>query len=534
VRAKFVLLVNFTYVPQEETTFNKMLCWLLVFLSVTQCTPQHPQYLIVNKALGSTDPLSWRQEVPQSCNQASFDDIISRFKTKGNERRRLGVSNQITLLDGTQNGNYLEFLDRLLSMSETNDLPVALGLDPFQFWSSRPDLWNWFDPNSPGYDPKNIENVEWASWSSVNATTIAWRDWGSQFRVPPHPNLSSPKVLAAYLKALDPVVEKVGVWYKSLPASKKYLLAWIKVTWEVCISQNFYYYQDGNRYRTQDPKSDPKIGISGAVQQGYNAVCTAGLACSGTITVAHLDAVLSNYFSVVASRMETGGIPRTKLVTHEGGNFGDLPYGLSLWNSPQAAVVPQAQPGWSFYRFAYNPSDAEGLDTALDAISGAAWGASEWYYMGGINGTAREQWLASFNNTISYRNCRLVDVFNWEALKKDEDGLWALGEMLNSSPSCLVDPVQNLKVEVSGDSAIFTWTDGVDIDHSFLDVSILPYTLPSGPLASPTVVNRLEVSKNSITVNLAKYKGALLWASVVSIGCSGAQMMVSEKIGWTM
>jgi hypothetical protein len=31
-------------------------------------------------------------------------------------------------------------------------------------WDERPDLWNWYDPTKPGYNPDNKRNVEWYDW----------------------------------------------------------------------------------------------------------------------------------------------------------------------------------------------------------------------------------------------------------------------------------------------------------------------------------------------------------------------------------
>lgn len=70
-------------------------------------------------------------------------------------------------------------------------------LDGINYWQARPDLWNWWDKSKPGYNPENKKNVEWTDWTPDSAVKIGWRNWGSQHRVLPMPNLMSP----AYLKA---------------------------------------------------------------------------------------------------------------------------------------------------------------------------------------------------------------------------------------------------------------------------------------------------------------------------------------------
>jgi hypothetical protein len=69
-----------------------------------------------------------------------------------------------------------------LNVSVQMNVPVALCLDGNVWLGPQPDLWNWFSPSTPGYDPQNVMNVEWTDWSPQNATAIAWRDWGFQIR----------------------------------------------------------------------------------------------------------------------------------------------------------------------------------------------------------------------------------------------------------------------------------------------------------------------------------------------------------------
>ena len=68
-----------------------------------------------------------------------------------------------------------------------------------------------------------------------------------------------------------------------------------------------------------------------------------------------------------------------------------------------------------------------------------------------------------------------------------------------------------------------------------LDVSPLSLTLPSGALASPTVVTHADVSGRSSTwfVLDVGYAGTTLYAAVVSRGCSG-QMMATDAVEFTL
>jgi len=499
----------------------------------------HPQYILLNKASFYNGAYAWNQDNPSTCNQASIDDILNTVGNLGTDKRRVGVSVQINAFD-TYTTESHEFLQNLFNLSITNDIPIGFAIDSFEFWDTRPDLWNWFNSSLPGYNPNNIQNVESTDWISTNETAlgISWRDWGSQFRVSPHPNLASPTVLAAYIDTIRPYVAQTAAFYKSLPENKQYLLAYVKISWEISIGTNFYFYPNGNQYINTNPTNDPKTGIVDSVQVGYNSICTLGLACDGNLTVNQLDTVVRNYLSTMGNVFLQEGLPRNKLLTHGGASFGKHLSNYSLLNSEQAAIIPEANPGWSFYSYAYNPPVAPGIDVALDSLNNSPWAATEWYYMGGNNGSTMEQWISAFNNTLSYRNPRLVDVFNWESMRNDKDGaVAALQTMLNNPPLCLVDTVDNFTViSIVNNTITLGWNIGPDTDNLYLDVSSVSYTLPSGELAAPTIVNHQTITNmNSFSFTLSSaYNGATLFAAIVSTGCTNQQMVISSILSWTI
>ncbi len=502
-----------------------------------------PQFLVVNKASFSADPLGWNQDVPESCSDASFQEILAALP-RGGDARRLGVGVQLMALDAGGPGVAAAFLAALLNKSVAYDVPVAFAVDAFQFWSARPDLWNWFNASAPGYSAGNVANVEWTGWSPANATMLAWRDWGSQFRVPPHPNLASPAVLAAYADAVRPAAAVVGGWYAALPPAKRYLLAGVKISWEATIGTNFYFYPGGNAYAGQDPKNDPTGGAPASVQQGYAAVCTArggagGGGCAGGVTVPDLDAVVRGYLGAMAGVFAGAGVPRTKMYTHVGASFGDAG-AHAVWVSAQSAVIPGAAPGYSFYSYAYDAGAAPGLAAALDAVGGGPWAASEWLYMGGNSGTPEEQWAAAINNTLSHRNARLLDVFNWEGVKATPAAVAALSAALSAPPACVVDAPQAVTAAPApggGGAVVLTWLPSIDSDADALDVSSVPDTLPSGALADPDVLAGADVTgRTSFTVAPPGpgWANATLWAVVRSRGCGGTQAMASDAVAFVV
>ena len=72
-------------------------------------------------------------------------------------------------------------LEALLEAAQLHRIPVFLGLDGENWWRQS-NLSNWYDPEGPGYDPANRENVEWTApdgmANDASVLRISWRNWG--------------------------------------------------------------------------------------------------------------------------------------------------------------------------------------------------------------------------------------------------------------------------------------------------------------------------------------------------------------------
>ena len=134
----------------------------------------------------------------------------------------------------------------------------------------------------------------------------------------------------------------------------------MKVSWEAWIGTNFMFYPNGNSYRSQPASKDPQGGLADVIQLGYKAACDGKLACAGDLTVEMLDDIIGRFLNVGGAAAARVGLPRSKVFTHVGCDWGRQPRNMSLWNSPRAGVVSTALPGWSLYDFAFNPSLAGG------------------------------------------------------------------------------------------------------------------------------------------------------------------------------
>lgn len=293
-----------------------------------------------------------------------------------------------------------------LRLSEELEIPVLVQLDAITFMGARPDLWNWWDSSKAGYNPDNKNNVEWTSWSPDDAVKIGWLNWGRQIRLNPMPNLMSPVYRQAVADEMTHLITIVAQWYQQLPADKKYLFGGVKVTGEMFLGVNNWYYPNGNSYVDQDPANDPQTGINvldvpsrGVQTIGYAALKTAGIKTSGNITGDDIAEIARRHSEIVSKLCADLGIPRNHIFAHAAGHGKDL----------EACINRYASPSWSFYgQDAINPA---GYTEALDILKTSDapyFGIAEWSV-----GDSQDpnKWTDPIRNGLSIPRCRYLSVY---------------------------------------------------------------------------------------------------------------------------
>ncbi len=392
---------------QGSRVFAGSLGLILVVQSALGTQPV-PRYIFFNIAPDSV----WNQNSPATFNRKVFDDVTATLHAPVNPRLRIGLSFVFNILQ-TSTNILSQSLRRFLAASDETGVAVLIALDGQNWWHARPDLWNWWDPNSPGYDPSNVFNVEWSGWNPTQAVKVCWRNWGSQHRVVPAPNIASPKVLQAHLDGLRALVPIIVEWQHRLSPSRKWLFGGVKLGWEAGIGYNAYYYPNGNGYYERwplDPSHDPtnsvnpQAGLScGLSQLGYAAVKTAGLKDHGEITRDDIARVTQQYLEALCRQAHELGVPSEAVFTHQGGNANPWDKHLAFW----PAFNAWSNPGWSFYNL--DPKAAGTLDAEMGHAGRQLWAACEWWW-GGSNAA---EWEDHFRRTLSFRDCRFICVYNW-------------------------------------------------------------------------------------------------------------------------
>ncbi|MBI4417966.1 MAG: hypothetical protein HY563_04260, partial [Ignavibacteriales bacterium] len=336
---------------------------LLLFIPGQHDVLGRQQYLVVNI-------------IPGERHEEIFEQVHRLRAYERHGRVRLGIGAIFSYLNESRE-QCTSGLLKFLSLAEQYDMPVVVQLDGEQWWEARPDLWNWWDPERPGYDSQNRWNVEWMGWGPEHAIKIAWRNWGRQIRVLPPPNFMSPTYRRACHDEMRILVPLVLEWWKKLPDDKKSLLIGIKLGWESAIGVNSFYLPDGNALLDRPESEDPQVELKGnlipdrgVVAIGYAAVTATGLANSGTLREKDLAKIVWRHLDDLCALAAELGVPRGKLFTHVGG-----------WKEEEllydAALNKYSCPGWSFYRHAIDPTKDTGVQRVLRKSDAPFWAAAE-------------------------------------------------------------------------------------------------------------------------------------------------------------
>ncbi len=379
------------------------------------------QYILLNRAPGQ----GMFQGSPETLGRKQFEEVLTHLPNQADGRIRIGLSHVFSCFR-TPPETTIAALKTFLAAAQATDTPILVQIDTEHWWEARPDLWNWWDPTKPGYDPENRENVEWTSWSPDDAIKIAWRNWGQQIRILPPPNLASPRYTAACREEIRRLVPIVMNWYQQLPAKQKRLLVGIKLGHETSIGVNAFHYPAGNQLLTKPRSEDPTSGLKtddvlarGVAQIGFAALRSSGVRSEGVPAEAELRDVAQRYLQMLCQEAARAGVPRELLFAHGAGwKEGELVYDVP--------VNPFACPGWSFYHHAADPSQDAGVQRNVARSDAPYWAATEWLLQGTLEA---DDWRRALTNTLADPRCRYVCIFNWESIRSSESVLRAISDL---------------------------------------------------------------------------------------------------------
>ena len=126
--------------------------------------------------------------------EASIRNFAAKLGTTGDGKtRQLGFGNDIPFFTNNET-KIASQIKANFDMARRTNVAVHFVVDDHIGWDKRPDLWNWYDPSKPGYNPNNRKNVEWydSEWNGQQLRYITPDGCPSQS---PHMCYNSPTIL---------------------------------------------------------------------------------------------------------------------------------------------------------------------------------------------------------------------------------------------------------------------------------------------------------------------------------------------------
>lgn len=192
-----------------------------------------------------------------------------------------------------------------------HDMAVMMHFDFHLAWKNRADLWNWFDPDKPGYDPNNQYNVEWHGWDGP-PNKARYLNWGVLERIAPNMCFTSEETRAEITRIVSEIIgpvlrEEIA---KLKAEGKEALFAGILVGSEPSVDD----YSEPNPERTKMMEED---GVP-AGPLGYRALLDRGFSADNPPDDFRqaLAKIIQETIAFWCKQFVDAGIPAEKLYPH--------------------------------------------------------------------------------------------------------------------------------------------------------------------------------------------------------------------------
>lgn len=294
-------------------------------------------------------------------------DLIKTIGVTGDGRTRMlgfGLPCETFL----QEKQIPQILHHAFTVALRNNIAVMLQFDFHVEWANRPDLWNWFDPTKPGYNPKNVQNVEWFGWSGPPAK-VRYLNWGKAERMPPPMCFTSKIIRAEWVRLVDKVIAPPLL--KQLARLKRKrkmrLFAGVLVGSEPTFDN--YSHTDSATAKLVAADKSPNG------QLGYRALLDSGYSKQHPPANIHkaLGKIIQKTVAFWCKEFVQAGLPAQKLYTHIPAGAG-----IEMTSSPiEAAFNKWSRPGWSTYPVGPLQDKFKALYTELKKHGNPVWGGVE-------------------------------------------------------------------------------------------------------------------------------------------------------------
>jgi hypothetical protein len=297
----------------------------------------------------SGSPAPANREAPATSEQPKYLLFWSSPEKAAELARRLGMKGdgKARLLGfGLPNATFeLEaklptLIRSAFAAAREHDMAVMLHFDFHIAWKNRPDLWNWFDPARPGYNPDNRDNVEWHGWDGP-PNKVRYLNHGVLERLPPNMCLTSKRTRAEVTRIVSKVIAPVlrEEIAKLKVSGKEALFAGVLVGLEPSIDD----YSKPDPERTKMMKED---GVP-AGPLGYRALRDRGFSADHPPDDFRnaLANIVQETVAFWCQQFVDAGIPSEKLYPHVA-----APAPIEEMNAPiWTAFNKYSRPGWTTY-----------------------------------------------------------------------------------------------------------------------------------------------------------------------------------------
>jgi hypothetical protein len=279
------------------------------------------------------------------------------------------------LLDAQFPGKIGTLIAQAAQVALARGVAFHVSIEGQYFWQPRPDLWNFWDPAGPGYDPANVANVEWIDWAR---TGFRWRfvNWGVPMDLgAPHMCYLSTAVQREVARLGAEIGAATRAAIDTLAAAgHPELFSGLTVGSEPSLDN--YTTVD-----TFDPAMGALMAAKGApkVRLGYCAFTAMGYTVAAPpADLAAAAAVVNQRFIASWARAIAGaGVPASHMYTHIAASAEGTPL-ADFFNAPIAdAFIAEARPGWTSYPWGPLTTTFAPLTAALAAHGNPHWGGTE-------------------------------------------------------------------------------------------------------------------------------------------------------------
>jgi hypothetical protein len=299
-----------------------------------QSTPTRPPHSQAHATLEKPKYLIFWSEPEKAA------ELADRVGVKGDGKTRLlgfGLPNATFELE-PQLPNRIR---SAFAAAREQDMALMLHFDFHLAWKNRPDLWNWFDPKKPGYDPNNKYNVEWHGWEGP-PNKVRYLNHGVLERLPPSMCFTSKRMRAEVTRIVSTVIGPVlrEETAKLRAEGKETLFAGVLVGLEPGIDD---YSQPGDPDVAKMMKED---GVP-ATPLGYRALLDRGFSADHPPHDFRqaLANIIQETISFWCEQFVQAGIPAEDLYPHVA-----APAPIEATSAPIWTAFNQfSRPGWTTY-----------------------------------------------------------------------------------------------------------------------------------------------------------------------------------------